>query len=107
MVGRSGKPAQQAEGYRHRERAILRPEVGTQPQFKKRKQPRQYRYDDSLSPALDWDGQNPGREIGEWLLVQIEEAPASTHRTGSRSRGRFGDVVVDGLEDAAGASQKH
>jgi adenine-specific DNA-methyltransferase len=74
VARRSAKPAQRAEGYLHDEPAVLRPEVGTQPQFKKRKKPVKYRYDDSLSPALNWDGQNPGREVGEWLLVQIEEA---------------------------------
>jgi len=79
---------------------MLRPEVGTQPQFRKRKEPKKYRYDDSLSPALDWDGQNPGRELGEWLLTQIDEAAHldPPHRF-SEPR-QYGDVVVGGLEDA-------
>ncbi len=47
-----------AETYRHEDEALLRPEVGTQAQFTKRKAPKTYRYDSSLSPALDWDGQN-------------------------------------------------
>lgn len=67
-----------AETYRHKERALLRPEVGTQAQFRKRKPPKTYRYDSSLSPALDWDGRNPARELGEWLIAQIEEAAASS-----------------------------
>ncbi len=50
--------------------------MGTQPQFKKKKPPRTYRYDSSLSPALDWDSQNPARETGEWLLALIEQAAA-------------------------------
>jgi adenine-specific DNA-methyltransferase len=50
--------------------------VGTQPQFKKKRPPATYRYDSSVSPALDWDGQNPARELGEWLLGRIEEAAA-------------------------------
>ena len=89
-----------AETYRHDEEALLRPEVGTQAQFKKRKPPKTYRYDSSLSPALDWDGQNPARELGEWLLAQIEEAAAlePPHRF-SEPR-RFGDVEVAGLADA-------
>ena len=41
-----------------------RPEVGTQAQFQK-KPPQTYRYVSSLSPALDWDGQNAARERGE------------------------------------------
>lgn len=52
----------------------MRPEVGTQAQFKKRLPPKKYRYDDSLSPALEWDGQNPARERGEALIQQALEA---------------------------------
>jgi hypothetical protein len=54
--------------------AASRPEVGTQAQFRKKNPPKTYRYDSSLSPALDWDGQNPARERGEALLRQFEEA---------------------------------
>jgi adenine-specific DNA-methyltransferase len=54
----------------------MRPDVGTQPQFRKKKPPATYRYDSSLSPALNWDGQNPARELGEWLLDVIERAAA-------------------------------
>jgi adenine-specific DNA-methyltransferase len=50
--------------------------VGTQPQFRKKKPPVTYRYDSSLSPALEWDGQNPVRELGEWLIGLIEKAAA-------------------------------
>ncbi len=67
----------QTESYRHTEaKALLRPDVGTQAQFKKKKPPQRYRYDSSLSPSLEWDGQNYSREIGEWLLAQIEKAAA-------------------------------
>jgi hypothetical protein len=51
----------------------MRPDVGTQAQFRKRKPPATYRYDSSLSPALDWDGQNPAREQGERHLSVVEE----------------------------------
>ena len=100
MARRSAKPVRRAEQYVHDEPAILRPEVGTQPQFKKRKPPTKYRYDDSLSPALEWDGQNATREVGEWLLAQIEEAArlGPDHRFPEPRR--CGDVVVDGLADA-------
>src|SRR5437762_9439026 len=55
-----------AESYRHPEsESPMRPEVGTQAQFKKKLPPKKYRYDDSLSPVLEWDGQNPARERGE------------------------------------------
>ena len=40
----------------------LRPEVGMQAQFKKHKPPQTCRYDSSLSPALDRDGQNLARK---------------------------------------------
>jgi hypothetical protein len=43
----------------------MRPEVGTQASLRKKKPPKSYRYDSSLSLALDWDGQNPAREEGE------------------------------------------
>ena len=52
----------------------MRPDVGTQAQFKKKKPPAAYRYDSSLSPALEWDGQNPAREQGEVVIRQILEA---------------------------------
>src|SRR5881296_1047964 len=64
-----------AETYSHPEAtSLLRPDVGTQAQFKKKKPPATYRYDSSLSPALDWDGQNWAREQGEALIRAIVEA---------------------------------
>ena len=81
-TGRRGKKSgakagRVAESYAHYEATSpMRPEVGTQPQFRKKKPPATYRYDSSLSPALDWDGQNPARELGEWLLGLIERAAA-------------------------------
>jgi adenine-specific DNA-methyltransferase len=66
------KPKPQAEAYRHPEsESLMRPEVGTQAQFRKKKPPATYRFDSSLSPALDWDGQNSARERGEQLLKEI------------------------------------
>ena len=65
----------QAANYQHPDATnVMRPDVGVQAQFKKKKPPTTYRYDSSLSPALDWDGQNGVRELGEWLIAQIEEA---------------------------------
>jgi adenine-specific DNA-methyltransferase len=69
--GKSKAP-REASTYRHPEAdSPLRPDVGTQPQFKKRKPPVTYRYDSSLSPELNWDGQNHARETGETLLAKI------------------------------------
>ena len=76
---RSAKAATppKAEPYRHpKADLLLRPDVGTQPQFKKKKPPATYRYDSSLSPALEWDGQNPARDTGEWLIALVEQAAA-------------------------------
>jgi len=74
---KAARPGRVAESYAHYEaQSPMRPDVGTQPQFRKRKPPATYRYDSSLSPALNWDGQNPGRELGEWLLSVIERAAA-------------------------------
>ncbi|MCZ7588265.1 MAG: site-specific DNA-methyltransferase [Gaiella sp.] len=89
-----------AETYRHDEEALLRPEVGTQAAFRKRKPPKTYRYDSSLSPALDWDGSNHARELGEWLIAQIEEASVLEPPFVFDEPRRFGDVEVAGLHDA-------
>src|SRR6266851_280389 len=63
-----------AETYQHPEAdSPMRPEVGTQAQFKKKKPPVRYRYDSSLSPDLEWDGQNPARETGEALIEEIAD----------------------------------
>jgi len=45
-----------AQAYDHEEKLLLRPNVGLQSQFKQKKQPKTYRYDPSLDPALSWDG---------------------------------------------------
>lgn len=96
-----------AETYRHPEaESLLRPEVGTQPQFKKKKPPKTYRYDSSLSPALEWDGQNPAREVGEWLIGLIEQAAAlpAPHNFPKPLELKRGDgqwvATVRGLADA-------
>jgi len=71
------KPAKQkiAKNYRHPEsESPMRPEVGTQAQFKKKLPPQKYRYDDSLAPSLEWDGQNPARERGEALIREVLDA---------------------------------
>jgi adenine-specific DNA-methyltransferase len=69
-------PAQnRTESYQHPEASLIaRPEAGQQARFKKRKPKVSYRYDSSLAPEMNWDGQNPAREHGEWLIARIEEA---------------------------------
>jgi adenine-specific DNA-methyltransferase len=64
-----------AKSYGHPDaKAVMRPDIGTQAQFKKKKEPKRYRYDSSLSPVLEWDGQNAAREQGEALIREILEA---------------------------------
>jgi adenine-specific DNA-methyltransferase len=94
------KTGKKAESYEHAGEAVLRPEVGTQAQFRKKKPSKTYRYDSSLSPALDWDGQNPARELGEWLLAQVEEAASLGPPHLFPEAHRFGDVAIEGLDDA-------
>ena len=73
MMSRTGKK-RRAEGYKHPEAsAMLRPDVGTQAQFRKKKKPSVYRHDASLSPALEWDGQNPARELAEARIAALQE----------------------------------
>jgi adenine-specific DNA-methyltransferase len=76
-IRRSGaaKPAPAAEAHRFPEATSLaRPEAGQQARFRKRKPKVTYRYDSSLSPSMEWDGQNAAREHGEWLIACIAEA---------------------------------
>jgi adenine-specific DNA-methyltransferase len=51
-----------------------RPEVGMQARYNKKSPPKEYRYDSSLSPALEWDSGNPAREQAEALIRQILDA---------------------------------
>ena len=71
---KANRLAPQTAEYRHKEEALARPDVGTQPQFRKKAPPRTYRYDSSLAPALDWDGQNSAREQGEALIAQLKHS---------------------------------
>src|SRR5260370_28488516 len=73
-MARRKKPAgaPKFDAFTHPEaQSSMRPDVGTQAAFKKNKPPVTYRYDSSLSAALDWDGQNPAREQGEALLAEL------------------------------------
>jgi hypothetical protein len=83
VVGRPGASARAkntaskapAKPYTHPTHELAgRPEIGMQAQFRKKKAPKTYRYDSSLSPGLDWDGQNSAREQGEALIKRILDA---------------------------------
>ena len=57
---RTAGPARRGENYKHpRSTNPMRPDVGTQAQFRKKRPPATHRYDSSLSPALEWDEENP------------------------------------------------
>ncbi len=72
--GKKSAVSPKTESYKHTDaESPLRPEIGTQSQFKKKKAPKTYRYDSSLSPSLEWDGQNSARERGEELLKKITD----------------------------------
>src|ERR1035441_9649084 len=67
-------PPKEALSYRHPEADLpARPEIGAQAHFKKAKPPATYRFDSSLAPAMEWDGQNPAREPAEALITEIAE----------------------------------
>ena len=116
---KTGRLAPTAE-YRHKEEALARPDVGTQPQFRKKAAPKTYRYDSSLAPALDWDSQNPAREQGEALIAQLERSitalreklarlPSTSgtreHLERSRGAGGEGDLLAE-LQSAEEALRK-
>jgi adenine-specific DNA-methyltransferase len=74
MARKKTAAAPKYDAFKHHEATSpMRPEVGTQAAFKKKKPPVTYRYDSSLSPALDWDGQNPAREQGEAIIAALAE----------------------------------
>ncbi len=62
-----------ADAYVHSDEAVLRPEAGTQAQFKKLKPPKTYAYDSSLSPALEWTGK------AERLSFDVPTLPLFVH----------------------------
>src|SRR3989304_568102 len=98
-MAKSKRPpnSNQAKSYKHPDaKGPMRPDVGTQAQFKKKKPPKTYRYDSSLSPALDWDGQNPAREQGEGLIRQILDAKTIDQaKAAAQQRKAFGKPVLN------------
>ena len=63
-----------AQAYEHKEQeALLRPDLGLQAQFRKKKAPATYRYDRSLDPQLSWDI-NADREAAEHLHSLVARA---------------------------------
>ncbi len=71
---KTSAPPKDAESYRHPEADLpARPEIGAQPHFKKTRPATAYRFDSSLAPELQWDGQNSARETAEALIAELTE----------------------------------
>jgi adenine-specific DNA-methyltransferase len=83
----------------------MRPEIGTQPQFKKKKPPQTYRYDSSLSPALDWDGQNPARETAEALIKELADSGLQMAELSKQPPGPERDQQIDNLKSKIGEAE--
>src|SRR5438552_2296508 len=93
--------AKSAETYKHPESTnLMRPEVGTQAQFKKKKQPEKYTYDDSLAPSLEWDGQNPARERGEERLARMEQELAEAQKALTEAQQPAAAALQESLKQA-------
>jgi adenine-specific DNA-methyltransferase len=66
---------QSSKDYKHPESTSpMRPDVGVQSHYKNRYQAKTFRYDSTLSPTMQWDGQNPAREQAEALIRRTLDA---------------------------------
>lgn len=102
--------ASTAKAYRHAQDAVARPEAGAAPRFRSKREKAGYRYDSSLSPALDWDDR-PAREVASWLLAAIEDAaalPGQSFPEVRVLRGADGKALLSmaGLQDALAALKR-
>ncbi|WP_027181996.1 site-specific DNA-methyltransferase [Oleidesulfovibrio alaskensis] len=88
--------------YKHSETMSMRPDVGTQTQFRKKRGPKTYLYDSSLAPSMNWD-EGSARGYGEWLIQCIEDAAREENLAfdSPREFKRGCDIIrVYGLRDA-------
>ncbi len=100
---KKASPIRQATTYTHPDSPTpMRPEVGTQAQFKKKKPPQTYRYDSSLSPALEWDGQNPAREQGEKHIAEIVGQALRLAKLATEAKNKDMAAGAAALQSAAG-----
>ena len=102
----------QARGYVHADKDMAaRPDVGAAPRFRTKQAPAAYRYDSSLSPALEWDS-NPAREVASFLLACIEDAarlaPPQMFAERRTLKGADGKALIEvaGLQDALAALKR-
>ena len=97
-----------AKAYTHTSvRMTSRPEIGAAPRFKSTKQNKNYRFDSSVSPTLEWDN-NSSREAAEFLIACIEDAAniSAPHMFAEPRKmlGADGSILLEvaGLHDALG-----
>lgn len=107
---KTASTADAIKDYRHVQDAAARPEAGAERRFKKRLPTATYRYDSSLSPALDWDT-NPARDTAAWLLQAIEDAaplPGQVFPQPRKLLGADGRTLMQvvGLQDALAALKR-
>ena len=93
-----------AEAYKHKEKkALLRPDVGLQAQFKQKRPPKTYQYDPSLDPQLVWAGKAERAEFSVPTLPLFVHERLSTQAILQTLKGRkrdkqqnlFADVELD------------
>lgn len=80
---------------------MLRPDIGLQAQFKKKKEPVIYRYDRSLDPQLSWDI-NADREQAEALLQEARSQNSEVRKQLAALKA----IKPDGLPKAEAVSLK-
>jgi adenine-specific DNA-methyltransferase len=96
------KPSPKFDAFQHPEAtSAMRPDVGTQAAFRKKKPPATYRYDSSFAPALDWDGQNPAREQGEAILADLARQLAEIRAALDDPSNELKPALRDTLAEAA------
>lgn len=77
----------------------MRPDVGTQPEFRKTRPPAKYRYDDSLSPVLEWDGQNAARDRAEALIEKVWDQLAGDTSAPFPCGGEHRQIAVEVVDE--------
>ena len=77
-----------------------------QAQFRKKKPPVAYRYDSSLSPALDWDGLNPAREQGEASIAALAERVARLSAIVDSVNGEISEKDLNEAKDELAAARE-
>ena len=87
-----------AQAYQHPDSDLpARPEIGAQAHFRQAKPPTKYRFDSSLAPALEWDGQNPSRERAEALIAELAEAGMKLADLAKQPASKQRDQQIDQL----------